>query len=220
MDGDFKTAGYRVARGVVSDAELALLETYVLRLCQHGEGAGLDDQVPGGLSMHADPLFDALLFRLVGTIGELSGLDLAPTYSFARVYLKGAVLDRHVDRPACEVSATLCVALEPHEPWPICLDAGGEVEVHLSAGDLLLYKGCEVPHWREAFAGRACIQVFLHYVDRHGPHADHAFDAVRDPSVGRPRALPAWQDAEDHHLRLTVHRELVAEQRAAKEPTE
>jgi len=217
MEGDFGTLGYRVVRDALSRAERELIETYVLRRCQLREGAAIDGQVAGGLSLYGDPLFDSLLFRLTDTLGALAGLALLPTYSYARVYLMGAELARHTDRPSCEVSATLAVAVEPASPWPIHVGGDAAAEVHLNPGDLLLYKGCEVPHWREPFAGRACIQVFLHYVDRDGPHADHAFDVLHDPSEGRPRGLPGWEHAEDHHLRMTVYRELLAEQSAAKE---
>ena len=30
---------------------------------------------------------------------------------------------------------------------------------------MLIYSGCEVEHWREAFPGKNCAQVFLHYND-------------------------------------------------------
>ena len=43
-------------------------------------------------------------------------------------------------------------------------------------GDALLYRGIELPHWREAFDGDRMAQVFLHYVDRDGPHRDWAYD--------------------------------------------
>ena len=28
---------------------------------------------------------------------------------------------------------------------------------------MLVYKGCELEHWREKFNGNICAQVFLHY---------------------------------------------------------
>ena len=28
---------------------------------------------------------------------------------------------------------------------------------------MLIYSGCELEHWREAFQGKDCVQVFLHY---------------------------------------------------------
>jgi hypothetical protein len=46
----------------------------------------------------------------------------------------------------------------------------------LKPGDGLLYRGTELFHWRDAYQGEALVQVFLHYVDRDGPHADQKFD--------------------------------------------
>ena len=217
MGGDFRTDGYQVVRGFVSAAEAELFSLYALRRCQLQSGFGIDSQVGGGLAITSDPLFDALLFRQVPTVRALSGHDVLPTYAYSRVHLKGAVLHPHTDRPACEVSVTLCLAMEPAELWSIHVDANGETEVRLAPGDALLYKGCEVTHWREPFVGRGCVQVFLHYVDREGPYADHAFDAVSHEGGTRPRALPGWEHAEDYHQRLTVYQELLADQAAAKE---
>ena len=36
----------------------------------------------------------------------------------------------------------------------------------LKVGDMLIYSGCELEHWREPFEGTICSQVFLHYNDR------------------------------------------------------
>jgi hypothetical protein len=46
----------------------------------------------------------------------------------------------------------------------------------LRPGDALLYRGMELFHWRDAYRGEALVQVFLHYVDRDGPHTEQKFD--------------------------------------------
>jgi len=28
---------------------------------------------------------------------------------------------------------------------------------------MLIYKGCDLEHWREPFNGQVCVQTFLHY---------------------------------------------------------
>jgi hypothetical protein len=48
--------------------------------------------------------------------------------------------------------------------------------ITLHPGDMLVYKGREVPHWRECFDGNYWIQAFFHYVDADGPLASHKFD--------------------------------------------
>ena len=41
----------------------------------------------------------------------------------------------------------------------------------LKVGDMLIYSGCELEHWREPFQGNICSQVFLHYNHANGPFA-------------------------------------------------
>ena len=41
----------------------------------------------------------------------------------------------------------------------------------LDIGDMLVYSGCELEHWREPFEG-ICGQVFLHYNHVNGPFAE------------------------------------------------
>jgi hypothetical protein len=94
-----------------------------------------------------------------------TGLKLTPTYSYARIYKKGDVLERHKDRFSCEISTTLNLG---GDSWPIYLEPSGKkglkgVKIDLKPGDMLIYSGCELEHWREAFKGKDCAQVFLHY---------------------------------------------------------
>jgi len=118
-----------------------------------------------------------------------TGYKLNETYSYARIYKLGDVLHRHKDRYSCEVSTTLHLG---GDPWPIYLDPTGKkgqagIKVELEPGDMLMYSGCEVEHWREPFPGKDCAQVFLHYNDSQKKTADeNKFD-------GRPfLGLPAW----------------------------
>ena len=59
------------------------------------------------------------------------------------------------------------------------------VEVKLKPGDMLMYRGCELEHWRDAFEGSDCGQVFLHYNDANGKDAKtNKFD--KRPIIGLP----------------------------------
>jgi len=103
---------------------------------------------------------------------EETGLELSPTYGYSRVYTYGAVLNKHKDRPACEVSVTVMVGSSKEE-WPIYMDG---TEINLKPGDAAIYLGCEVEHWREEFKGDWHMQFFLHYVDKNGPFSNLEFD--------------------------------------------
>ena len=53
---------------------------------------------------------------------------------------------------------------------------------------MLLYSGCEVEHWREAFPGKDCGQVFLHYNDSQKKTAkENKFD--KRPMLGLPSSF-------------------------------
>ena len=135
--------------------------------------------VLGAHSKYADPLMESLLLKLHKTIEESTGLTLIPTYSFFRVYRPGDELTHHIDRPSCEISATVCFNYSYDDPkysWPIFMN--GE-QLNLQPGDLGIYKGCEVEHWRDKFTaadGSWHVQGFFHYVDANGQFTDFKYD--------------------------------------------
>ena len=152
-------------------------------------GVWNDEQIPETYSHYADIAMETLLENLKPLMEKESGLKLNETYSYARIYKKGDVLERHKDRYSCEVSTTLNLG---GDEWPIYLEPSGEegkegTKVILNQGDMLVYKGCDVEHWREAFEGENCGQVFLHYNDASDEKAE------QNKYDGRPfLGLPAW----------------------------
>jgi hypothetical protein len=118
--------------------------------------------------LYAPPISEAILIEVQGIIEQAVEKELVPTYSFVRIYWPGADMEKHVDRPACEYSASLCISVDP-TPWAIWMNGK---ELFLNPGDMIVYKGMEVEHWREVYTGNEQVQVFLHYVDAAGPHAD------------------------------------------------
>jgi hypothetical protein len=135
------------------------------------------DKAPKIMFAYGDSAFDGLLEYLRPRVEECSGLRLLPTYSLFRLYRHGDILKRHRDRPACEVSVSLNIGQVPSDAWPLYIEGNmGPYGALLSPGDALLYRGTDLFHWREAFQGSRLVQVFLHYVDRNGPHADQKFD--------------------------------------------
>src|SRR5262249_2234011 len=79
-------------------------------------------QVHGTPWAYADPLMEVLLEGLRRTVEHATGLSLFPTYAYFRVYKRGDVLERHRDRPSCEISVTLNLGCGPDEPWPIWIE--------------------------------------------------------------------------------------------------
>lgn len=109
-------------------------------------------------------------------VAELVGEMVLPTYAYSRLYKKGNILEKHVDKPACEIS--LSVHLQGDKEWPIYMEKpnGEAVGVVLKSGDAVLYLGCDTPHWRDAYDGEEYGQVFLHYVLSNGVHWDQYFN--------------------------------------------
>ena len=141
-----------------------------------------DQQVPGSYAKYADRLMETLLVKTIPVMRAKTGLDLIPTYSYTRLYRTGNILNRHKDRPSCEISTTLNLG---GDPWPIFLEGK---QVDLDIGDMLIYEGCKLEHWRDKFEGENCGQVFLHYNDVNGQFKDiNIFD-------GRDKlGIPKWK---------------------------
>ena len=162
-----------------------------------------DPQIPGAYSKYADWVMETLLMFMIPIMKQRTGLELIPTYSYTRLYEKGNILHRHKDRSSCEISTTLHLG---GDEWPIHMDPTGAnnilsgretttivkpgapkgIRVDLKVGDMLIYAGCELEHWREPFQGNVCSQVFLHYNHAKGPFATtNLFD--KRPLLGIPK---------------------------------
>lgn len=142
-----------------------------------------DGQVASALSAASPFVSETLLDVMTPVLARAVNCDLYPTYSYLRIYLRGAYLEKHQDRPSCEVSATLPLSYDSPYVWPIYVEAGNRaIAVELEPGDALIYKGIEVPHWRETFEGERQVQVFLHYVKQNGEYSEYKFD--QRPALG------------------------------------
>ena len=188
----FEREGFAIYRGVVAPQTLDLIRGQYHILLANGRLRRGDPQVDKSYTAYGLPVSEALMGQLLPFMEEKTGQRLFPTYSYGRVYLNGAKLDRHVDRPSCEISLSLMIAETGGKPWPLfCESLSGEtVAVDLAPGDLMIYKGLEVPHWREPFAGESQLQLFLHYVRQDGPYADLRYDGragLGAPPAERPR---------------------------------
>ena len=159
-------------------------------LFDHWGSWNVDSQIPNTYSHYGDMVMETLLKKLKSCVEKESGLTLHPTYSYARIYKNGDVLERHRDRESCKVSTTLNLG---GDPWPIFLEPSGEcdkkgISILLEPGDMLLYDGYALEHWREKFEGKDCGQVFLHYND--AKQGDE-FKYDKRPFLGLP---PVFKD--------------------------
>ena len=181
----FARQGFVIVNRLAPEPVLARVRDHLMARAASGQVITDDEQVPGTPAVYGGAVLDGLMEDLRPTIQHCTGLSLYPTYSYGRIYKKGDALARHLDRAACEVSVSLNLGQTPDEPWPLHVQLGEhDVAVKLRPGDALLYRGIELPHWREPYAGESLTQVFLHYVDQDGPFAEEKFD--RRPALAMP----------------------------------
>jgi hypothetical protein len=128
-----------------------------------------DSQTPNSFAWYGSLHGDAMLRYLKPKISDVVGKQLVETYSYFRIYYNGAMLEKHVDRPSCEYSASIC--LKKSSNWTFMLENFEKqtVEIELNPGDMIVYKGDVLPHWREKHTGDLHYQLFIHYVDVNGP---------------------------------------------------
>jgi len=133
---------------------------------------------------YGDPLGDSILEMMLPDMESFTGKTLLPNYSYWRLYYTNAELHKHTDRPSCEISSTICLGydisnLAGNYSWPINLRkfrSDDEVSVILNPGDMLVYRGCDLSHWRDAFKGINHAQMFLHFTDANGRYKEELFD--------------------------------------------
>ncbi len=175
-------------------ARLNYYEEHSIKYDTDIDGSFIDSQAPGDFSKYGDPIMDTLLNLSLEQMQTLTGRDLVPTYSYHRLYTLGTDLKRHSDRPSCEISTTLCLGYDnsnvdaskyPDWDWPMFIKEpnGQEIPVHMKPGDMIIYRGCELEHWREPLWGNNHAQVFLHYNEKGGQY-DIPFDGR--PLLGMP----------------------------------
>ena len=212
----FKKNKYTVIRQAISKDLAAFVDNYFLMqkqvydTCRERKyispfetiiGTYDDKQIPNTYSQYSNIAMETLMLKCQPKMEEVTGLKLYPAYTYARIYKKGDELKRHKDRFSCEISTTMNLG---GDDWPIYLSPNENVgapdgknikaaskakgiKVDLKPGDMLVYSGCELEHWREKFKGKECVQVFLHYNNCKTPGAkDNMFD--KRPHLG----LPPW----------------------------
>lgn len=187
---------------------------------------------------YATPMGVALHRYIHKKLSTELDLNLIHTYSYTRKYERGSYLKAHADRPSCEVSATLCLdySTDDNEPWTIWLDNSqnwvdlgqGDQEalfretqgipirkrksipVKLEVGDLMIYQGPNVVHWRDNLLGNHSYHMFVHFINKETRMANinnEIFKDVKEYTQGGQRyALtfdgrdnPYSQKQDNHH---------------------
>ncbi len=133
------------------------------------------------------------LWALTPVMETLTGRELLPTYDYFRIYREGDTCRVHSDRYACEHSLSLTIGYSDHKSWNLEIGSTRDPQpsaavdegfgdkpfssIAMQVGDAVLYQGVHHRHGRVTpNPNRWSAHLFLHWVDRHGPYRDQAFE--------------------------------------------
>lgn len=181
MNSNFKKNGFLVVRNYLDQIGLdinVLQEYFYLK--------GLttkvkdDPQTPGSVNYYSDLLTETILKISKSKFEKFTGYNLLPTYSFSRLYLKGNKLTKHTDRMSAEISGTLCIDYSGKHHSEIYMSPTDKesdaTKVILNPGDLCVYNGIKMWHWRDRVKNDWLLHTFLHYVDADGDKKHLVYD--------------------------------------------
>ena len=114
---------------------------------------------------------------------EALGMELVPSYCYARIYMKGSEMVRHVDRDSSVYACTINLN-SSHSGWPIYLeDKNGKdtIEFVGKPGEALFYHGCDMFHWRNKFEGDWHAQLMMFWVEKKEENEPFYWDGINEP---------------------------------------
>lgn len=195
MQTDFKQHGVHIERNAISAESAAILAaefdiikdyTYFTNKADTGNLTRFGDgQSPISFAYYSPTCFECLMVYMLPKIEKITNKKLYPSYSYGRIYYKGAELPQHKDRRSCEYSVTITIDMDSI-PWDIhFIDRENTTRaISLAVGDMCVYKGDELQHWRGPYQGTRQLQAFLHYVEVDG-NFSHFKNDTR-PLLGLP----------------------------------
>jgi len=139
---------------------------------------------------YGDALMETCLSHLTPRVEQAVGFELWPTLSFYYVYRNGDSLAAHTDRSSCQIVAGLCIGADMaykknQGTWPLWFNfKGRKKSVAVDYGDLVIFRGHEIEHWRESFTGVWFVSAIFGFVEKNGPYAFQKYDQRK--MLGKP----------------------------------
>ena len=115
----FNEKKYALIQNAIPNIMQGFFLVYLWQLQKNDKLQLGDQQVSDAYCVYGDPACDSLLYQLTPLVSKVVGIELLPTYSYARIYLHGAELLPHIDRDECEYSATISLGQDSDSLWPI-----------------------------------------------------------------------------------------------------
>lgn len=144
---------------------------------------------------HSSPMGVAAGHWMLNMLSRYIDMHLQETYTYSRKYNRGSYLGAHTDRLSCEISTTYCLDFKSDDntPWKLWMTNDGNkigtssekhseiqrmtfaerernncVSVSLYPGDVMVYMGPNIIHWRDQFVGDYTYQMFSHFTNIDG----------------------------------------------------
>ena len=205
VEGNYQADGYALVREMVPHEVARALMNRIRTDLGPGPIKLPDAELAPILNRNALEIYgnqytplQTFLWALTPAMERVTGCALIPTYDYFRIYREEDVCRIHRDRPACEHSLSLTLDYSDDAPWPLEIgraglagpddevaeDFGSEPKSSLAmrVGDAVAYRGVTHRHGRTMPNPNLwSAHLFLHWVDRHGPFADQAFDGAGLP---------------------------------------
>jgi hypothetical protein len=157
--------------GLLHPAHVMALARYYEALVESGSWKLGDAQVTLRHGWHNELVSRYFHHQLTDVVSRAAGERVRPSYTYLSAYHPGAILKPHVDRKQCVF--TLSVLIErPQDPsterWPLWFQTHrGNLFITQAGGDGVLFRGCELPHWRDRPpSDHAPVTLIFHYVPR------------------------------------------------------
>lgn len=166
---EFALQGYCMLPSLIHPDQIAALARYYRALIQGGSWELGDAQVEQRHGWYNELVARFFHLQLCNLVSGVGGEPVKPTYCYSSAYHGGASLRAHMDRRQCEYTLSLLIDRSPGAtdvPWPLWFQApSGKDSVTLGLGDAVLFRGCELAHWREAApSDQDQTMLLFHYV--------------------------------------------------------
>lgn len=185
MNSELKEKGFIILKDFIPKSLCNFSKLY-FKMKADAMDYTIDPQCPLSKSFYGDYFTETLLISSIPSLSEVTGLKLLPQYSYTRIYSYGEELVRHRDRASCEFTATVCLGKpEGEDINPIYIqnkmDESNPHRADLEEGDLCIFTGTVLDHWRPPLENSWLLQTFIHYTDLNGEYGNRIWDGRYGP---------------------------------------
>lgn len=162
--------GYLHLPKLISPLQVAALREYTRQRRRLGPLQHEDSRCCKRVFRVYDQVINFWHQHLLRVLRQVTGEALRSSYNVISYY-EDTALSRHKDRDPCIWNVSLALDTQPAAaegaPWAFWLETvHGPTPILLQAGDALLYRGREMPHWREPLPpDRQETVLLFHFVD-------------------------------------------------------